>query len=222
MKKLTLTYLGLLFIFSACAASNEGNKAATASNEGNKTAAVNAEKAEILDVAKVKKALEDIKMLSAADFPDLPKDIAGYLQKRGCKIPQISNEYNDEPPHNVIKGNFYKKGQQDWAVLCSENGSSTILVFRDGAVKNIHELAKQTDDSYMQVIDGAKGTLGFSRLIATADKNYIKKRDEEFAGNGIAKTIPDNVQGIDDIYVEKASVIHYFRNGKWVELQGRD
>lgn len=34
-------------------------------------------------------------------------------------------------PHNVIKGQFAKAGQIDWAVLCSIRGVSSILVFRN-------------------------------------------------------------------------------------------
>ena len=30
---------------------------------------------------------------------------------------------------NVVRGEFAKRGQSDWAVLCSVNGVSSILVF---------------------------------------------------------------------------------------------
>jgi hypothetical protein len=39
-------------------------------------------------------------------------------------------------PKNVIKGEFARPGQTDWAVLCSVKGVPTILVFWDGSEKN--------------------------------------------------------------------------------------
>src|SRR5689334_18492660 len=64
--------------------------------------------------------------LSPAAFPELPKNLRAELQRRGCKIPQLPMVRGRQ---NVIKGQFAKPGQTDWAVLCSIERVSSILVF---------------------------------------------------------------------------------------------
>ena len=59
-------------------------------------------------------------------FSELPEHIVAELQSRQCTIPQI---YDDPEPHNVISGEFKEKGQTDWAVLCSKDLISSILIF---------------------------------------------------------------------------------------------
>jgi len=49
-------------------------------------------------------------------FPELPGNVVRELQRRSCTIPQTAFTKN---PHNVIKGEFARPGQTDWAVLCS-------------------------------------------------------------------------------------------------------
>jgi hypothetical protein len=49
-------------------------------------------------------------------FPELPAKLRVDLERRGCTIPQVP-VVNGR--HNVIKGEFSKAGQTDWAVLCS-------------------------------------------------------------------------------------------------------
>ena len=56
----------------------------------------------------------------------MPANLVQDLQRRGCTIPQ---EHFTKEPHNVIRGEFAKPGQTDWAVLCSINRVSSILVY---------------------------------------------------------------------------------------------
>jgi hypothetical protein len=71
--------------------------------------------------------------LQPTAFPELPGNVVRALQGRGCTIPQ---EAYTKKRHNVIRGEFAKPGQIDWAVLCSVKGVSTILVFWNGSEKN--------------------------------------------------------------------------------------
>lgn len=139
-------------------------------------------------------------------FSQLPKSIISYLQKRGCTIPQV---FGETEPHNVIRGQFAKRNQFDWAVLCSRNRVSTILVFWNGSTKSVAEIDQQ-DDS---------GEGGSDRLIEVVDKNYILEHYRAYDGKE-----PPQIkhQGINDIYVEKASTVRYFYRGRWLELQGAD
>lgn len=148
-------------------------------------------------------------------FSQLPENIVSDLQTRGCTIPQ---SFDNPTPHNVIRGQFAKPNQFDWAVLCSRNRFSSILVFWNGSTKSVAEIARSDDKSFLQGIDGA-GKIGFSRAIGVVDKDYILEHYRAYGGK---KPPRIKHQGINDAYVEKASSVRYFYQKKWLELQGAD
>ena len=86
----------------------------------------------------------------------LPRNVVRELQHRGCTIPQTSSTRNQ---HNVIRGEFAKPGQTDWAILCSVKGVSSILVFWNGSEKNPAEIASVEDRIFLQGI--APEQIGF-------------------------------------------------------------
>jgi len=149
--------------------------------------------------------------LSATAFPQLPKNIATYLQARGCTVPQA---FNHSTAHNVVRGQFARRGQFDWAVLCSHNRVSSILVFWHSSVTSIAEIARADDKDFLQKIDGA-GNIGFSRAIAVVGRDLILEHYKAYGG---MKPPPIFWQGINDAYVEKASVVHYFYRKRWLQL----
>ena len=153
--------------------------------------------------------------LKPSAFSQLPKKIISYLQARGCTVPQI---FGENKSHNVIRGEFAKSGQLDWAVLCSRNRVSAILVFWSGSTKSVGEIARADDKGFLQTISEG-GKIGFSRAIGVVDKDYILEHYREYNGT---KPPPIKHQGINDAYVEKASTVHYFYRKRWLELQGAD
>ena len=153
--------------------------------------------------------------LHPTSFPQLPRNIVRALQTRRCTIPQA---FSNSTPHNVISGEFMRRGQTDWAILCSKNRVSSILVFWGGSTKSVAEVAKAADRSFLQGIDD-KGNIGFSRAIDVVDRYYILRQYKEYGG---PKPPRSNHQGINDAFVEKASTVRYFHRGKWLELQGAD
>jgi len=153
------------------------------------------------------------KRLAPTAFPELPKNIIRELQTRGCTIPQT---YDNSKPHNVIHGEFAKKGQYDWAVLCSKNFVSVILIFWGGSEKNISEIAEMPDKTFLQGVDG--GRIGYSRAISIV-KQYIMDHYKAYGG---LEPPPIDHKGIDDAFIEKASLVHYYYRGKWLQLTGAD
>ena len=124
--------------------------------------------------------------LSPAAFRELPKGLVRELQKLKCTIPQASGVAEQ---HNVIQGEFAKRGQTDWAVLCSKDGESTVLVFWNGSRRNPARIARSEDGDV------------FTRRITPIEPKNIDEPP------------PIEHQGIGD-----ASVIHYYFRGKWLEL----
>jgi hypothetical protein len=157
-----------------------------------------------------------IKRLPPSAFPELPSAIRPALERRNCAIPQIWEGWKQKR-HNVIRGAFFKKRQIDWAVLCSIAGKSVILVFPPGASQPSAELASADDESFVQEVEPEK--FGYSRAINASGRKRMLEYYEEFGGN---RPPALDHQGINDAFAEKASVIHYFYNGEWLELQGAD
>src|SRR5437773_2711035 len=87
--------------------------------------------------------------LRPAAFPELPANLAAELDRRGCRVPQPDTSRRQ----NVIRGQFATPGQTDWAVLCSMNGFSRILVFWNGSQSDIAEIAKWLDPPLTVIYD---------------------------------------------------------------------
>jgi len=151
--------------------------------------------------------------LLPSTFSQLPISIINELERQKYTIPQC---YNDKEPHNVISGEFKKKGQKDWAVLASKDLQSTIIVFWNGSVSKVSKIASKPDKKYLQGI--GNGNIGYSRRIGVVDKEYII---EHFNRYGSVKPPPIEHEGINDNFIFKASVVHYFHY-KWIKLTGAD
>ena len=117
------------------------------------------------------------------------------LDRRKCTIPQA---WVNKKSHNVVKGEFIRAGQMNWAVLCSVRRVSSILVFGDSSASNPTELAREADIHKLQ--DVGKGELGYSREIAPAGRAFVLSHNRKGAG-------AIDHDGINDAFVEKASVV---------------
>ena len=152
------------------------------------------------------------RMLPPATFTELPAPILRDLEKRRCMIPQ---SYEAKSPENVIHGAFLQQGSNDWAVLCSQDGTSTLLVYWNGAAAKPAELAAQVDSDTADPHDETS-LLGYARGIDPASPN---KMDELLANKPYG---PFDHEGIKDAHIEKSSVIHYFKGGTWMTLAGSE
>ena len=160
------------------------------------------------------RADEETVRISPGMFPDLPSAIVARLRSLGCTVPQT---FATTEPHNVVKGRFLSKGNADWAVLCSRNRVSSILVFTNGSPDSMIELEARPDADWLQTIGG--GRIGFSRAIDAAGPQYILDHYRAFGGPAPP---PLEHDGINDIFVEKGSVVLYWHEGQWLHLQGAD
>ncbi len=144
-----------------------------------------------------------IRYRSPAEFPQAPSDVVRGLEDRACRLPQV---WHDSLPHNLIRGEFTRPGQEDWAVLCSRAGVSQILVFWNGGAGGVDSLAEHEDKSFLQT--AGPDRIGFSRRIGVVENRFIS--DPQIPR-------PDH-QGIADAFVEKGASIYYYVRGRWVEL----
>ena len=147
-------------------------------------------------------------------FSDVPPSIKEVLVRRGCTIPQT---YGNENPHNIISGRFTSPTHVDWAVLCSRDRISSILVFTVGDPAPPVELDPSPDVNYLQGLGGA--AIGFSRAINVASPQSIRAHYQAYGG-----PIPPALdhEGIDDAFIGKGSTVFFWHSGRWLELTGSD
>jgi hypothetical protein len=145
-----------------------------------------------------------IRRIPPTAFPELPKNLVTELERRGCTIPQ---PYRDGK-ENVIRGEFAKPEQTDWAVLCSTQGSTSLLVFWNGKTTNPLVLDKSSDDPHRT----------FDWYIRAVDRKSILDHYRAYGG---PKPPPIDHHGIES-GGEHVSVFLYRYRGKWLTLQGAD
>jgi hypothetical protein len=152
--------------------------------------------------------------LSPKAFPELPSNLRVELERRGCTIPQVSMIHGRQ---NVIKGEFTKTGQTDWAVLCSIDRISSILIFWNGSNLKPAEIEGAPDLNHLQGWGGDK--IVYDRVIKPVGTKFIMEHYNAYGGE---KPPSLDHQGIDDAFVGKASVVLYLYRGKWLHLSGAD
>jgi hypothetical protein len=160
------------------------------------------------------KANRDVVRLAPSSFNQLPKNVMQELERRNCTVPQV---WNSAQSGNVISGEFLKKGQKDWAVLCSVRLKSSILVLPSGSPQNAYKLAEEEDLNMLQGV--GDGKIGYSRSITPVGEAYIQ--DHYKANGGTAPPSIDHF-GINDAFEEKGSTVLYFYKNKWLTLTGSD
>jgi hypothetical protein len=153
--------------------------------------------------------------LSPSAFPALPSEVRAELERRGCKVPQPANAGQ---PQNVISGRFTSATASDWAVLCSREKRSAILIFRGGRANSVDELAEEADAQYLQVVAG-NGRIGFSRQLAVTSRTVIRRR---LGTHGALKPATVDHDGIENNFVGKVSLVWYWSGGKWIQILQTD
>ncbi|MBO6793985.1 MAG: hypothetical protein JJ895_08745 [Balneolaceae bacterium] len=154
--------------------------------------------------------------LSPDAFTQLPVMIREDLKKRECTVPQLFQEMGS----NVIHGHFYNAKQTDWAVLCSINGTSSILVYQNDRTDSVKSFASEKDDLFLQSMGMKPKIYAFSRNLEIADTSMIRKL--YFYYDDGPELPPLNHVGINDQFYNKGSSIWYYHKGNWIELPGED
>ncbi len=160
-------------------------------------------------------AARAVRRLAPTSFPSLPSAIARDLERRSCTVPQT---YMSPDPHNVAKGSFRERGQTDWAVLCSRDLSSALLIYWGGSTERVETLKEFSPDAgWLQHI--GDGKVGFSRWINATTRERILEYHATYGGPEPPSIDHD---GLNHAFAEKASTILYWHDGTWLSLQGAD
>jgi hypothetical protein len=155
-----------------------------------------------------------IRHLPVSSFPELPASVQSLLNLRGCVIPQT---YEAHRPENVVQASLMSRGSSDWAVLCSENGSVSLLVFFAGSTAQPTVLASAPETEHLQP-HGPNGVLGFDWGIDPASPEQVHE-----AQSGMKRRPPRlDHDALADSIIERATVYHYFSGSAWTVVETQD
>jgi hypothetical protein len=152
-----------------------------------------------------------IRHLPVSSFPDLPNAVQDALNQRGCLIPQT---YEAHQPENVIRARFERPGSLDWAVLCSVQGTVSLLVFLTSNPDQPFVLASAPETKRLQA-HGASGILGFNWGIDPATPNEVHQ-----AQTGLAHRPPwVDHDAVADSVVDHRTIYHFYEKNAWTLLE---
>jgi hypothetical protein len=152
-----------------------------------------------------------IHRLPVSSFPELPTGIADFLNQRGCMIPET---YQAHRPENVVHASMERAGSSDWAVLCSVQGTVSLLVFFAGSADRPIVLASAQETERLQPHDPS-GVLGFNWGIDPASPARVHE-----ARSGMEpRPAPTDHDALADAILDHRTVFHFYFKGKWTLLE---
>ena len=148
-------------------------------------------------------------------FPDLPASIADELNRRQCLIPQ---SYEAHHPENVVHAGLEHAGSSDWAVLCSAEGTVSLLVFFGNAPAARPVVLGMAEEKKRLQRHDSDGNLGFNWAIETASPETVHQ-----AQSGMEKRPPrPDHDALADITLDRTTIYRFFRKGSWTVLDTSD
>ncbi len=148
-----------------------------------------------------------VRHLPVSSFPNLPLDVAGQLTDRGCLIPQT---FEARRPENVIHASLQRQGSSDWAVLCSTQGTVSLMVFFGSAPGQPLTLVTAPETQRLQPRFGT-GALGFNWGIDPATPDAIRQ-----AQIGLSpRPARLDHDALADSAVDKKTIYRFYAQGAW-------
>jgi hypothetical protein len=152
-----------------------------------------------------------IRHLPISSFPNLPEELAVQLNRRGCLIPQT---YEAHHPENVVHASFERPGSSDWAVLCSAQGTVSLLVFFSSDPTRLLVLSAAPETERLQAHDPS-GILGFNWGIDPASPEQVRQ-----AQSGLLhRPTPVDHDALADSLVDRHTVYHFYLKNAWILLE---
>jgi hypothetical protein len=155
-----------------------------------------------------------IRRLPVSSFPDLPAAFQEQLNRRGCLIPQT---YEAHEPENVVHASLEQPGSSDWAVLCSAQGTVSLLVFFASEPTEVQALATSPEIQRLQTHDSS-GVLGFNWGIDPASPERIRE-----AQTGLEPR-PAHLDhdALADSIVDRRTIYHFYLKSAWILVEMPD
>jgi hypothetical protein len=152
--------------------------------------------------------------LPVSSFPELPDGIRDQLDQRGCVIPQT---YEAHRPENVIHASFEGSGSSDWAVLCTSEGTVSLLVFFTDNSSQPFTLASAPETERLQAHDPT-GVLGFNWGIDPASPDQVHEAQADM----LHRPPRLDHDALADTLVDHKIVYRYYLRSSWIVLVMKD
>ena len=162
----------------------------------------------------------DTRLLPPSSFPELPTAFRAELERRECMIPQ-------RPEVNVIRGEFARKHQMDWAALCARGDETAIVVFWGKPTACSAEVGSSSAAEGEYFSGDEEGNATFLRSINRVARREIVESLRPTEGGGSTwLTKPPEYPALDHLGLEDAgfrrgyvSYVHYCSHGQWFKLE---
>jgi hypothetical protein len=155
-----------------------------------------------------------IRHLPANSFPQFPTAVQDALNRRGCLIPQTDEAHQ---PENVVHASLERPGSSDWAVLCSVNGTVSLLVFFSSGNAEPMVLATAPETERLQS-HGSSNVLGFDWAIDPASPQDVHE-----AQLGMKHPPPRiDHDALADSVIDQRTVYHFYFKNAWTLLDTQD
>jgi len=155
-----------------------------------------------------------IRHLPVSSFPDLPTAIQQQLDRRGCLIPQT---YEAHGPENAVHASLERPGSSDWAILCSAQGTVSLLVFFGDGSSQPFTLASAPETERLQTHD-ATGVLGFNWGIDPATPEQV--HDAQLPMRHPPSRLDHDA--LADALIDRHTVYHFYLKSAWIVLEMQD
>jgi hypothetical protein len=155
-----------------------------------------------------------IRHLPISSFPDLPQAIQQQLDHRGCLIPQT---YEAHGPENVVHASLERPGSSDWAILCSAQGTVSLLVFFGDGTSQPFTRASAPETERLQTHDPS-GVLGFNWGIDPATPEQV--HDAQIPMRHPPARLDHDA--LADALVDRHTVYHFYLKSAWIVLEMQD
>jgi hypothetical protein len=116
-----------------------------------------------------------------------------------------------------VHTSLQRQGSSDWAVLCSAQGTVSLLVFFGGGSSQPFTLASAPETERLQSHDPS-GVLGFNWGIDPASPEQVR---EGQAGMEHRPPLLDH-DALADTLVDHHTIYHFYLKSTWVVLQTQD
>ncbi len=156
-----------------------------------------------------------IRHLPVSSFPELPAAVQEQLNRRGCLIPQTYEAYH---PENVVHASLERAGSSDWAVLCSAEGTVSLLVFFGSRSAQAQGqplvLVSAPETERLQAHDPS-GVLGFNWGIDPASPEQVHE-----AQYGMEhRPLRLDHDALADSVVDRRTVYHFYAKNVWTLVE---
>ena len=147
----------------------------------------------------------------------LPARVRQDLVQRGCVIPKYTGDTEKEDGAYAI-GHFRSGSSIDYAIVCHipSRKIQNVLVYSNSEGTWHGEVISRGEFDPSPHTDKCEMTVGI------ATPKYIIDHAKAYAPEELKSLSTLDHNGVNVGLCEKASIIYYFSEGKWQELQGAD